>query len=377
MATLPYLSLFAGAGGLDLALRLVLPEAQCIGYVEIEAPAVEILATRMAEGSLDEAPIYSDVRTFPCELYRGKVAGVIGGWPCPPVSVAGKRQGQQDERWLWAGIIRVVRQTDAQWFLGENVPGLLSANDGGAFGEVLRDLAEIGFTAEWLSLRASDVGAPHRRERVFILAQAEGDGRGEGRAEPAGQQRGLDAAERGEPVADTLSADVQQATTGGAGDTRGVATTGAGGAVEHAPNDNRGRRISSTETGTRQDGERGRRLAGTSDGLFPPGPGLGGSGVLDKIRKLYSQDTEQAWGLYQAELSNTLRWRDILEVAPWLQPALSQVQIESALRGVADELANVVVQQRTDALRAAGNGVVVLQGSLALILLMREAGLTT
>lgn len=81
-ATRNYLSLFAGYGGLDLAIRLALPEARCIGFVEREAPAAAILAARMADAGLEDAPIWSDVRTFPSALYRGRVAGIVGGFPC-------------------------------------------------------------------------------------------------------------------------------------------------------------------------------------------------------------------------------------------------------------------------------------------------------
>ena len=77
MAVPTYLSFFSGAGGLDLAVRLAVPDALCIGYVEIELPAAAILAARIADGSVDEAPAWSDIRTFPSELYRGRVAGAV------------------------------------------------------------------------------------------------------------------------------------------------------------------------------------------------------------------------------------------------------------------------------------------------------------
>ena len=165
-----YISLFAGVGGLDLGVRLAFQSAVCRCYVEINIEAAEVLEARISEGSMEDAPIWSNATTFPSELYRGRVAGVVAGWPCPPVSVAGKRKGTEDERWLWPAVVDIIRDTDAEWFLGENVPGLLSANDGGAFGDVLRDLAGLGMRTEWLCLRASDVGASHGRKRIFILA---------------------------------------------------------------------------------------------------------------------------------------------------------------------------------------------------------------
>ena len=97
---------------------------------------------------------------------------LIGGFPCQPVSVAGKRQAQNDDRWLWTEFIRVVREVQPRIVVVENVPGLLTANDGLAFGEVLGDLAASGFDAEWDCIPAAAVGADHLRYRVFIVAYA-------------------------------------------------------------------------------------------------------------------------------------------------------------------------------------------------------------
>ena len=168
MAETPYISLFAGAGGLDLAVRLVAPEARCCGYVEIEVPAVGILAARMEDGSLDAAPVWSDIRTFPTGLYRGRVAGAVFGFPCTDLSVAGKQAGLEGgtRSGLFYEAMRVVREVGCEWVFLENVPPVLAFPAGHA---VLRELAESGFDAEWVSVRAADVGAPHRRERVFIL----------------------------------------------------------------------------------------------------------------------------------------------------------------------------------------------------------------
>jgi DNA (cytosine-5)-methyltransferase 1 len=164
-----YLSFFSGVGGLDLSVRLALPEAKCIGYVEIELPAVAILASRLEDGSLDDAPVWSDIRTFPTELYRGRVAGAVFGFPCTDLSVAGKQAGLEGgtRSGLFYDAMRVVREVGCEWCFLENVPPVLAFPAGHS---VLRELAESGFDAEWISVRAADVGAPHRRERVFILA---------------------------------------------------------------------------------------------------------------------------------------------------------------------------------------------------------------
>ena len=111
-----YLSFFSGIGGLDLAVRLVAPEARCCGYVEIEVPAVGILAARMEDGSLDAAPVWSDIRTFPTGLYRGRVAGAVFGFPCTDLSVAGKQAGLEGgtRSGLFFEAMRVVRMVVPQ-----------------------------------------------------------------------------------------------------------------------------------------------------------------------------------------------------------------------------------------------------------------------
>ncbi|MDL2318193.1 DNA cytosine methyltransferase [Eubacteriales bacterium OttesenSCG-928-A19] len=98
------------------------------------------------------------------------------GFPCQPHSLAGKRMASGDERDLWGEFARCIRDLNPRWVLGENVAGLLSSENGRFFGRVLRDLAQMGYRAGWALYPASWVGAIHRRERVFIVAHATGDG---------------------------------------------------------------------------------------------------------------------------------------------------------------------------------------------------------
>jgi DNA (cytosine-5)-methyltransferase 1 len=97
---------------------------------------------------------------------------ICGGFPCQPFSHPGKRKGVSDSRWLWPEFYRIIREVQPEWVIVENVPGLLSIDSGRVFIGILRNLNEIGYDAEWFTLRASDFGAPHRRERVFIVAHA-------------------------------------------------------------------------------------------------------------------------------------------------------------------------------------------------------------
>ena len=169
-----YISLCSGVGGLDIGLRRALPAALCVCYVEREITAASVLAARAQDGSLDDAPIWSDLRTFDAGAWRG-VGGIIGGIPCQPFSVAGKRQGEHDDRNLWDDALRIVRESGAEWCFFENVPGMANKSvDWYYYRSVRPRLQEMGFRAAEGFFTAAEVGAPHRRERLFILAQRDG-----------------------------------------------------------------------------------------------------------------------------------------------------------------------------------------------------------
>ena len=171
VATYPeinYISLCSGIGGLDLAVSLAIPESRCVCYVEREAFTASILVARMEDESLDQAPIWSDLTTFETSPWRGAVDMVIAGFPCQPVSVAGRRKGEDDERWLFGDVLRLVCGVGARWIFLENVAGLLSMG----LGRVLGELSESGYDAEWICIRASEAGATHSRDRWFCLAQS-------------------------------------------------------------------------------------------------------------------------------------------------------------------------------------------------------------
>ena len=168
---LKYISLYAGGGGLDLAFKLANPGARAVCYVEREASSIALLVDHMQTNQLDDAPVFADSGTFDGKPWRGKVDFIIGGFPCQPASVAGRRSGQDDERWLFPHIRRIVSEAQPQGLFLENVRGLLSVNDGDGFEEILRDLADLRYNVEWGVYKAADVGASHRRERAFIYAQ--------------------------------------------------------------------------------------------------------------------------------------------------------------------------------------------------------------
>jgi len=167
------LSLFTGAGGGVLGSKILGWEA--VGYVEWDKYCQEILAQRIQDGFLNEAPIFGDIDVFiksgAARKYEGFVDVVTAGFPCQPFSVAGKKRGQDDERNKWPQTLECIRLIRPRYALLENVPGLLNS---GYFGEILSSLAQIGFDARWTVLGADDVGAPHRRKRLWILAYPHG-----------------------------------------------------------------------------------------------------------------------------------------------------------------------------------------------------------
>ena len=167
--TLTHISLCAGIGGLDLGIKRVFPSVRTIAYVEREISACEILGSQMEKGNLDLAPIWTDVKTFPADSFRGKVDIVSGGYPCQPFSVAGQRRGTEDPRHLWPYIARIVDVIRPKICVFENVRGHVRLG----LSEVLGDLRGIGYRVRAGIFSAAEVGAPHRRERVFIMAYSD------------------------------------------------------------------------------------------------------------------------------------------------------------------------------------------------------------
>jgi len=160
------LALCAGFGGLEGGLERSLPEYRTVCYVEGEAYPAAVIAQKMEKGTVRKAPIWSNVITFDGKPWRGKVDIISGGFPCQPHSKAGKLLGKDDPRNLWPQIVRIAREIRPRFMFLENV-----ANINNTYGkEIVGDLAQMGFDAAWCVVRASDVGAPHRRARWFLLA---------------------------------------------------------------------------------------------------------------------------------------------------------------------------------------------------------------
>lgn len=163
------IALCAGAGGLELGLHLLLPGYRTVCWVERDAYAAAALVARMADKALDEAPVWSDLRTFDGRPWRGKVDILTAGYPCQPFSAAGLRRGADDPRHLWPEVARILRETAARILVAENVPGHLSLG----FDTVQRELQGMGYQVAPGIYSAAEVGASHIRQRLFILAYAD------------------------------------------------------------------------------------------------------------------------------------------------------------------------------------------------------------
>ena len=171
-----HLSLCSGIGGLDLA-------AEWAGFETAAQCEIDEYASKVLAKNFPGVPNLHDIRTVTNERLAGfgispaEITVISAGFPCQPYSLAGKGRGDRDERDLWGEVARVVGEIRPRWFVGENTPGLFARSNQRYFRRVLDDLAALGYSVGWGIWGACDVGAPHKRERVFILAYADGERR--------------------------------------------------------------------------------------------------------------------------------------------------------------------------------------------------------
>lgn len=393
------ISLCAGGAGLDIGLELAVPAARSICLVEREGFAIAQLVSAMEAGLLAQAPIWSDVRTFDGRPWRGIVDCVIGGIPCQPHSMAGKKLGSDDERDLWSDARRIIVQSRPWVIVIENVGGMLSAgNDEVAGAErVYRDLRKLGYTVEIGIFSAEEVGATHQRDRVFILAVADDAVSGWSGERSSGGREGNEGQDRtsGSHVADPSGKGLQgsqqrgtsgkrnrPAASGSASELRGaslVNTVGSGyngrtddaqrgqvgrNAAEGAGGKSLGSAMVDTSGIIGTDVANGSRSAGQHVvALDSPAGGDHDGG--DSGRDLSGQrtDTNEAWvrPLSPPGPYDTDGWKSALEGAPHLEPSFRRVADDVAL-GM--DLARGWT--RIERLRMLGNGVVPLQAAYAI-----------
>jgi len=160
---LTHLSLFSGIGGIDLA-------AEWAGFQTIAMVEKDTFCQKVLAKNFPGVPIHNDIKTFDGRPSQN-CTFLSAGWPCQPHSQSGQRKASKDERDLWPDTVRILGEVKPKWFVGENVSGLLTAESGRFFGQILSDLAELGYSVGWACYGAKDVGACHIRNRLFIVAR--------------------------------------------------------------------------------------------------------------------------------------------------------------------------------------------------------------
>lgn len=424
-STFNYLSLCSGVGGLDLGFKLAIPSSRAAAYVEREAACIEVMATRMEEGCLDQAPIFSDVAAFDGKPWRGLVDCIIGGYPCQPFSVAGKQRGVDDPRHLWPHIARIIREVEPTYCFFENVSNHLNIG----FDIVVRELQAMGYEVEAGLFSAEEIGAPHKRERLFILGYS---ARNEQRWQRLGAVgREGEARRSGGDVAYSERRDSERRRESGiVGSTE---ATQFGQTLQRQWDGNTvndcvdnvvysarlGEREQEHETGTkprgdaRQDASRGLHIVHPKCESELDNPastrcerGEPGSSATVRDEARISESSGRCIELANAEREGLSRrpmferdgraqqptpervrsynlgrpfppgpaaldeWRAILGIRPDLAPAISEAeaQTQSELCGLADGMGPML--DRVERLRAGGNGVVPLVAAYALIMLV-------
>jgi DNA (cytosine-5)-methyltransferase 1 len=312
------ISICAGVGALDLGVRIARPDARCVAFVEREASAAASLVASMEAGRLHPAAIWSDLRTFDARAWRGGVDCVLSGDPCQGNSVAGKRLGEADDRWLLDRAIEVYDESGADTFFRENVPGNLA----GQLAVAIPALERLGCRIACGIFSAFEAGASHRRERFFILADRSHLRHERSRGTWRWRDRSSDRCGR---LADTSSSRQRPRPLDKARRSSGTAFLG-----------NTGGALANTDGRGSGDGYLQR---GGEQRLFSQGRGIGeGRSRIRAGRPFAPGPADPIWG-------------EIIRDAPALEPAVCRVA-----HGVAG---------RIERLRHCGNGVVPLTGALA------------
>ena len=187
------IDLFSGIGGFSLA-------GHWAGWQTVQFCEIDTFCGRVLEKNFPGIPIHQDIKTLTRDnilengIWRpSEPTIVVGGFPCQPYSHAGRRKGNDDDRALWPQMLRIVREVEPAWVVGENVAGLLSMDGGRVFDGIVTDLENAGYSVEVFVIPACAVGAPHRRDRVWIVASNSDciGGRGRNDENFEGQERTL------------------------------------------------------------------------------------------------------------------------------------------------------------------------------------------
>lgn len=161
--TMTHASLFSGIGGFDLA-------AEWAGWTNAFNCEIDPFCRKILKYHFPDAEQYGDIRTTDFAVWRDRIDVLTGGFPCQPFSLAGKRKGTEDDRYLWPEMLRVIRAVQPRWVVGENVFGIVNWSEGMVFDKVCSDLEAAGYEVRPYIIPACGVGAPHRRDRCLFVA---------------------------------------------------------------------------------------------------------------------------------------------------------------------------------------------------------------
>lgn len=363
------LELCAGVGmlseGIHAGLRHLGFAPRAVGYCERDAYAAAVLLARMEAQAVEPAPVWAgNLQDVRWESFAGAVDCIAAGFPCQPHSMAGSRKGTDDERWIWPAIADCIRVVRPWLVVLENVAGIRSS---GGLAPVLADLAALGFRVEWDSIRASDVGASHQRERAFIVGYAE-------RARRAPTGRGLVQHSRREPEPGCGEMDHSAgARRNGArqrteADQQGGQCVPCAGCADVGYAGLQHQHVQQWPHGAEHP-RAGRELADASE-PGQQGRELGNACNADREGQEAHGSVAELCSLFAPGPSDQ-RWPGIIAERPDLAPATAK----SDVRGMADGLASGMDDCRADRLRCVGNGVVALQAGLAVVVLARRLGI--
>ena len=348
-----HLSLCSGYGGLDLGIKGVFGEnCRTVAYAEIEAFAVECLLARMEGGQLDAAPIWPNLKTFPWGAFSDRVDILSGGYPCQPFSAAGKRLGTEDPRHLWPFIANGIRIMRPKLCFFENVEGHISLG----LREVVGELESMGYQVSWGIFSAREVGAPHQRKRVFILAYRNNSGSGENQLLSKLRTARIEQSSRGSRLS-SQSTQVGEKTV----------WPSRPGESQHEWEPPR---VVGNATQLQRDGSN--YLAGISQcaGTVSESRDAGGEGVGDTSDKGYTRATRKSSAREEGE-SNGYASEPANKKRRQAQPALGRDANGSA-SGMDYAKLCVSCDNRHDELRLLGNGVVPATATKAFLTLLED-----
>jgi len=175
-------SLFTGIGGFDYA-------AQLLGWENIFQVEINDYALQVLEKNFPNVRRYVDIYDLKAEKYENKIDVISGGFPCQPFSNAGKKAGKRDNRFLWPQMSRIIKECKPRWVVAENVYGILTIEEGLVFHEVCLDLEDQGYEVQSFIIPACSKDAPHRRDRVWIVAYNVGNAQHDGSPTPSERGR--------------------------------------------------------------------------------------------------------------------------------------------------------------------------------------------